>query len=442
MRTRPALQFLSLDSDGGDNASSLRHAVEKGGVFYDAYRRYSTSFFSSFGAAYDHLRKVRQAKLRDGVSRDKCKDKDVKVCPIDADKPDGFHARAAYDGFDASHKSWAQFVGGGLYDKRGKYLSHLGHELVGNQVAYHYLQYANTTLLRLLRSQTITTDIAALVARSAKARNVKSPLPHAAICTGPLCDKHLSRPKCAYSSLPKHAAPDVGDLVSNASFVTRWSNVAVGGGKHDASCGDLDRAAACGDETSLECFSHEMACSHGGQTRAFEGFAGSGPLQLDIDFSRAARCAVLISEPTTTGPRPITTANWKTELKVTVEGAPCGPPACVAVGGDGDPTQSLYIDLAKVPDCDECKTCWMLQPVHVDLEVSPLPELGADVCALRDGACAAAGDWAHYDLGCTPRPNRKDACWRPLLRNVYSGELSDVRNPQMVRALVNSIVVL
>ena len=185
-----------------------------------------------------------------------------------------------------------------------------------------------------------------------------------------------------------------------------------------------------------------MACSHGGQTRAFEGFAGSGPLQLDVDFSRAARCAVLISEPTTTGPRPITTANWKTELKVTVEGAPCGPPACVAVGGDGDPTQSLYIDLAKVPDCDECKTCWMLQPVHVDLEVSPLPELGADVCALRDGACAAAGDWAHYDLGCTPRPNRKDACWWPLLRNVYSGELSDVRNPQMVRALVNSIVVL
>ena len=163
--------------------------------------------------------------------------------------------------------------------KRGKYLSHLGHELVGNQVAYHYLQYANTTLLRLLRSQTITTDIAALVARSAKARNVKSPLPHAALCTGPLCDKHLSRPRCAYSSLPKHAAPDVGDLVSNASAVTRWSNVAVGGGKHDASCGDLDRAAACGDETSLECFSHEMACSHGGQTRAFEGFAGSGPLQ-------------------------------------------------------------------------------------------------------------------------------------------------------------------
>ncbi|KAK7232141.1 hypothetical protein SO694_00031388 [Aureococcus anophagefferens] len=177
-------------------------------------------------AAYDHLRKVRQAKLHDGGSKDRCKDKDVKVCPIDADKPDGF-ARAAYDGFD---------------------------------------------------------------------RRATSPGPS----------------------------------------------------------------------------------SHGGQTRAFEGFAGSGPLQLDVDFSRAARARAHL-EPTTTGPRPITTANWKTELKVTVEGAPCGPPACVAVGGDGDPTQSLYIDLAKVPDCDECKACWMLQPVHVDLEVSPLPELGADM---------------------------------------------------------------
>ena len=154
MRTRPALQFLSLDSDGGDDASRLRHAVEKGGVLYDAYRRYSTSFFSAFGSAFDHLRKVRSAKIREGTyGGTKCKEKDVKVCPVDAAAPDGVHARAAYDGFDATdHGGWPRFVGGGLFDKRGKALSHLGHEVIGNQLAYHYLQYANTTLHRLLRS--------------------------------------------------------------------------------------------------------------------------------------------------------------------------------------------------------------------------------------------------------------------------------------------------
>ena len=59
----------------------------------------------------------------------------------------------------------------------------------------------------------------------------------------------------------------------------------------------------------------------------------------------------------------------------------------------------------------------------------------------KDGKCAASDKWAHYDLGCQPRPNRKDACWRPLLRNIFSGELSDVRNPQVVKASVNSIIV-
>ena len=133
------------------------------------------------------------------------------------------------------------------------------------------------------------------------------------------------------------------------------------------------------------CFAgRALACSHDAQTRAFEGYAGSGPLMLDVDFNRNARCAVLISEPTSTGPKPITTANWDLELRVTVEGAPCRPPACAVVSGDAtDATQSLYIDLTQIEDCDECKTCWMLQPVHIDIEVAPLAETGADVCVFN-----------------------------------------------------------
>ena len=200
----------------------------------------------------------------------------------------------------------------------------------------------------------------------------------------------LERARAAHPRFKNHPRPaQVGDFVSNATARTRWTNVAVeadgrSGAAPPASCGAWERANACGDEASLECFSHEMACSHDAQTRAFEGYAGSGPLMLDVDFNRNARCAVLISEPTSTGPKPITTANWDLELRVTVEGAPCRPPACSVVSGDEtDATQSLYIDLTQIDDCDECKTCWMLQPVHIDIEVAPLAETGADVCVFN-----------------------------------------------------------
>ena len=107
----------------------------------------------------------------------------------------------------------------------------------------------------------------------------------------------------AASRFKNHPRPaQVGDFVSNATARTRWTNVAVeadgrSGAAAPASCGAWERANACGDEASLECFSHEMACSHGGQTRAFEGFAGSGRGRKRVRNSQLQR---LLSRPFST----------------------------------------------------------------------------------------------------------------------------------------------
>ena len=56
MRQRPALVYVVPDMDGGDDASTLRTALEKGGVFGDAYHKFSSTFLSAFGSTFEKER--------------------------------------------------------------------------------------------------------------------------------------------------------------------------------------------------------------------------------------------------------------------------------------------------------------------------------------------------------------------------------------------------
>ena len=56
MRQRPALMYVTPDMDGGDDASTLRTALEKGGVFGDAYHKFSSTFLSAFGSTFEKER--------------------------------------------------------------------------------------------------------------------------------------------------------------------------------------------------------------------------------------------------------------------------------------------------------------------------------------------------------------------------------------------------
>ena len=56
MRQRPALMYVTPDFDGGDDASTLTTALEKGGVFGDAYHKFSSTFLSAFGSTFEKER--------------------------------------------------------------------------------------------------------------------------------------------------------------------------------------------------------------------------------------------------------------------------------------------------------------------------------------------------------------------------------------------------
>ena len=126
----------------------------------------------------------------------------------------------------------------------------------------------------------------------------------------------------------------------------------------------------------------------------------------------------------------------------------CAPPACTVFQGKKDAGHSIFIDLTLLEDCEECRQCWTLQPVHMDIEVAPLDHLstGSSMCGMSSsGKCVSKGTWHRYDLGCTEKAGKKLAkvksvCWRPVPRQ--RGESQDPRNPQLVKVAVASVVIL
>lgn len=440
LKSQPSVHIVALDPDGGDNSSAFRLALDKGGILHDPYRRHEILFFSAFGQSFDHHR-------RSQTRRKNCTN--LAVCSIEPKRQDGHHSRPLKFGFnpDDHPGSWTStfsrlrelFVDG----RPGA----LGHELVANQLAYFYLSLLNEALRDLFAGTAPT------IRQSPRRRRNRASLPPPVLCGGLLCPASGGPlPICAYSSLPKAGPLDVGDIIANSTGVTRWRNEHV----DDAvsfTCDLADKAAleacASGDDSSA-CFEYHKGCSHHGafQTRAFEGYSGSGPLQLDIDFPRDARCAVLIAEPILHAKKPLTMANWFHEVTVIVEGNECKPPACTVIQGRHSGAQSIFVDLTLLDHCDECAKCWRLQPIHIDLHVDPILQMDPNICGLAStGRCIPVGKWRHYDLGCARKPDNansntnKAACWRPLMHNVLTGEVTDVRNPQLVKAAVSTVVI-
>jgi len=56
--------YVTPDVDGGDDASTLRTALEKGGIFGDAYHKFSSSFLSAFGSTFEKERLWKRKKKK------------------------------------------------------------------------------------------------------------------------------------------------------------------------------------------------------------------------------------------------------------------------------------------------------------------------------------------------------------------------------------------
>ena len=439
---RPALIYVASDFDGGDDASTLRTALEKGGVFGDAYHKFSLTFLSAFGQTFKkdpyrykrkpHRRltasKRTEAKRKARASRHK---KPVVAPQFEGPRvSDGVHTFARRAGVpDGSPDSWRTFwkETKPLMGEAG--LSPLGHELIGNQVAFRLLLYANESLSHFLHAATPRSDIERLLRhrerrRAALATRTHVGLPPPVLCAGTACahspgregSSHHPRPLCASSSLPKApAARDVGDLISNTSQHTRWRNLPVSFEAH------VEEDLLCADEASRACYEVRRKQSHTSQIRGFVGDAGSGELQLDLEFRKHASCVAVIAEAPVVS-KNVHAANWHAELEVRVEGQPCAAPACT-VTTIPNAGSRLVVDLTKVAKLEDRESCWVLNPVHVDLRVVPA-KIPAHACAAlarpmratcRDcapaqGSCRETGSWAAYDLGC--RAGADGACAR------------------------------
>jgi len=313
LKSQPLLHFVALDADAGDNSSAFRGALNRGGILYEAYKHYCINFFSAFGPPFDHFRKRLQ---HNHLNNDSCTN--LASCVVSAEKPDGHHRQAQSLGFARDdHPQWIKYSKHNLFvDGRPGIL---GHEVMGHQLAYYYLLILNTSLTSVLTS--VLTPAGHTQPRNSGggshgyshpaeavsviedvnlgyAEHGHRHLPRPVICQGFLCPRNGPPVRCAYSSLPKRGPLDIGDIISNSTAVTRWQNVAVDDRRIHCNSDQTTWCTSTKYEDTEDCFEVHTDCSHAiVQTRAFEGFAGSGALQLDIDFSRGSQCAIVISEP-------------------------------------------------------------------------------------------------------------------------------------------------
>ena len=196
MRQRPALMYVTPDFDGGDDASTLRTALEKGGIFGDAYHKFSSSFLSAFGSTFEKerlwkrkkkkhtehrrlLNKRTEAKKKARQQRQKV----VEAVPEEEGprSSDGVHAypRDMPD-FERSPQTFRGFwkETRPLYDQG---YSALGHELVGHQVAFRLLTYANESLTHFINSETPRTDVERLLRHRERRRTALAMRSHASL---------------------------------------------------------------------------------------------------------------------------------------------------------------------------------------------------------------------------------------------------------------------
>lgn len=326
----PAAVYL-LQMDASGESRKTKEAIQFAKGSSDA-----VAVVSAFGTPFDHLR----------TRERKCQGPDVAQCPVIP--PDGSHSDPLWHGFNITGSPLKSFVSPSKLFINW-HPGALGHEVMGNQLAYHLLKL-------LIRGGTAAPS------------------------------KPRRRPKCAMSTLPVAGPPSVGDLVDN-STQTLWTDTAVTRRKCRSDCG---RPAAC--------FDNLRKCSYKDFKRGFRGTRNDGPLRLRIPFEPDDQCLVYIYEPSYEWNKPLDVANWHFEVDVMVDGRPCGT-NCKVLQKPGQYVQGLRVRVPHTP----CR------PTTVELTVRPLESLAfyeqstqRRVCGLaRNQKCEPLDEWRRYNIRCS-----------------------------------------
>jgi hypothetical protein len=271
---QPAVHFLKMSHEkmGGQNSWFLGWLGKKGAL--KEYSGFALQAFDAFGRPFDKLRKLTTPAKR--VDNDPAHPKqcppdslaNVANCPVSAAKPDGFHSRAKWLGYnETEHPHWKPLVD--LIGQKNLFVNWhpapLGHEVIGNQFAYYYLQLmvkALTKITKAFKGKSGDEEAKDALATEMRTLGGAQPLPNNVHCHDHVC-KFLEgdRPKCAYSFLPKAMGPDVGDWMVNKTGGNNWVNKGTG----ESPC-DKEGVETCANlhkkHTSAGAHAHSLRRSH------------------------------------------------------------------------------------------------------------------------------------------------------------------------------------
>ena len=396
--------------------------------------------FSAFGNAFDHLRAQGSEDRVDRQGKGKCSGPNVGECPL-SPFPDGHHSRAEVEGIKE------------LGNRKAKLMVNwhpgsLGHEVVGNQLAYFIL----TKMIEALETKHISNVLKTRVVRSPSRTELKFPL-------------LSSKARCAIATRPAVLGFSVGDLVDNATLATQWTDEPTPSAERN----QLGCKRLCsGSEES--CYDHLRKCSYHDQKRGFRGTLDQGPLTLKIPFKPTDSCVSYLVEPGHEWSKPTQIANWAADVSILIDDEPCHEGACVVSQGRGDYIQSTRIDVGfqrwlRSPQgiadqqltssrgtrpLHELKAAYHhsgdnqpCAPASVTITLNPVKSLQAwqnetntAVCAVaRNGRCEPHGIWRRYDFKC-----RKDNIVVPNNRLGVCTAMASNRQPNKVAAYIDSVI--
>lgn len=436
LERQPSLHFLRLSHQKKFGSLDwMKQWLSPKGELKD-YKGFSILGFDHFGKGFGKLRKAMPTKRRTKNNESECSGEDIGDCPVDIEKQDGYHTQAAYNGYSLKHpaaehlaKAAAEFFGGVVGSMSSLFINWhpapLGHEVMGNQIAYYHLGIMEKALGKLIKGADafdIEPDAAI------------QPIPAASQCRPEVCTfLGDAKPKCAYAYLPRSEdATDVMDMMVNATGVTpKWVHKAVrnpcADKKKEYGALDCDSPplVAAGLMTGggggptddgrrwFKCLDKQRACSYADTKRGVFGTSTSGPIVFKISPDMGMyHCKIWLGEPGYEWSKPRDKANWRHELEVKVNNITCTPPECT-ISQKGY-LQSMVIDARAVLG-GKCRRIDVL----VSIEVKPVAQEAVTCKLNNDNNCETSETWKGYqssgekgicvnDCGKHPRKDAKD----------------------------------
>eukprot|EP00937_MAST-01D_sp_MAST-1D-sp2_P006997 g6997.t1 len=418
---------LSHQSRGGA-ARYLQEWVGPQGELapYAPPARFGLNTFTSFGEPFNHLipQGARPGKVNEekwpATEPTKCSDlNDVASCPVDATKEDGYHARAMDYGYNETlHPDWDTYFH--QNDMAHLFVNWhpgpLGHEVIGNQIAFYHLTVLEAALKRVVAMEVAESGAGGMDMDALKRDAISPTLPEAVACSALLCGKsELEVPQCAYSYLPSFTGPSIGDIMLNETSTTGgegWTlQIPPGQFKCDGEGKrECDACAASGKKgCGPHCWEVARPCSWADIKMGMRGTSASKPLVMR--FKELFQCKIWLGEPAYEWTKPINMANWKYELKVKVNGQDCGTHCKVHKEGYRD---MMAIDARAILG-GRCRRQDVLVDVRVE-PMSPLEHKCGNDCKLDPPA-----DWTDWADGACD-DNGEDCVKKP--RYTSKGEIS------------------